>query len=1281
MQSTTVHRRSSTYNAPTPLTLIGYSADLYSDSRRHGYQGSTRNVRLHRATASGGGTIAKSEDGVRCVVAGKESLRILRLSDPSETPSADHKSSIGRGGHRIDSSRNLWDGSGLKIDSASTDVAWCHGTYNNKVLTSARNGDLIMWDLNKSGSTKYERKTKNHIRSIHKLSCSSIVHYYCVTGSADGDMRVWDLRDMSRSLMKIHHPTSVRSLVFSPCLSHPLQAVVGLDNGSIYRWDLQMGQRGQLDRLPVAHTGAILALDWCSPSRAHFGSSVSHEANIGTGAGIGGPGGESSGERSWILSAGLDHTVKVWDLSASSSSSLGTVAHIAHKPTYTLHPSFPVRRVLWRPDYPCELALVSNAEFGSGSGSELLASPRLSSASVNAGLDSLNGLNMGAGGGAMGILGGVSKHENVNEGKGTGAAGDAIEIWDVRRGWVAKWIVEAPSSEGGVTDLEFRDSHAVWAQHSSGTFAQLDLRNSVKPIDAVSRVALAWSVHGSSEGYEGIGEGALAFVADKEGKWEVPYDDVHPEKRHFMRERKINAKALGDAPRIPGQQSLGTFVRTPRAVDTEEDRDSNVFAMLARRYIVDDNDRRRMCSMNAEIAIEVGNVQAAQVWLLLGSLLTDIVPDWMCPIPSRSSSPPPTATQPIPLLHSISAPAALPSVGTFNIKLMGNPIPRETSTPASVSTMTSKHPSTHATSSESVFKPSQSKSGPSPAPTSTSTSNKSRSPSQNHGQNSRSSSIKPPPNSRNLTPVSSASSSPRRASVALPPSTMMTSTPRRPSILVSGVTARRPSVYTRSSTTQSESPSDSTRSGSQSLRHVGEGALDDSDSSEGSGDDEEVFKSNASDEEGIAAGEGTLISPQMRAATKIAPAHPSPLSRLAGQHRWTEDEDEGDREGEVEDEASPSPGSTDTDSDSADSEGSGGSTSARRNVRVRKTSSTSRSRSRRNSAATRIKSRSRSSTVVSLAAPAISSTIAPGTTPNPRTQHPLAKQSSQSSIRTIIAGDASVREQELASSVRDDKRSGDGGSRAHDANANDGECSDAQVEVEMSELRREVVTTEEALLRDAGWRALRDTLEDFADKGDVQMCAMLSIVAARELQISPGRVLRFLESYVDILMRLQLHTCAAYLRKHTEVDDVRNTSKLETVIYTACGRCRKPMTATSKSKGAYTLCAACQAVVRCSICHLPVRTLLFQCSVCTHGGHQECYWQYYMTRPMVELGLPLASRGRTIAREEDGDEGGEGPTRPAASMWRNEAGIVGHPCAAGCGHFCWAAARREEGEV
>ncbi|KAH0579399.1 hypothetical protein H2248_003538 [Termitomyces sp. 'cryptogamus'] len=120
----------------------------------------------------------------------RQALRIMYVSDGSRSYPG-HKSSVGRGGYRIDASRNLWDGSGLKIDSASTDVAWGHGAFKNKILTSARNGELIMWDINKAGPNKYERRSKDHPRSINAVSVSHIVYYYCITGSADGDMRVW----------------------------------------------------------------------------------------------------------------------------------------------------------------------------------------------------------------------------------------------------------------------------------------------------------------------------------------------------------------------------------------------------------------------------------------------------------------------------------------------------------------------------------------------------------------------------------------------------------------------------------------------------------------------------------------------------------------------------------------------------------------------------------------------------------------------------------------------------------------------------------------------------------------------------------------------------------------------------------------------------------------------------------------------------------------------------------------------------------------------------------
>jgi len=149
-----------------------------------------------------------------------------------------------------------------------------------------------------------------------------------------------------------------------------------------------MGSKGQLDRLPVAHSGPILALDWCAPD-----------------GGVPGAGG-------WIASGSLDRTVKVWDI---------TAPHFERMP-YTLSTRFPVRRVRWRPGYECELAIASNAEFGIG--------PMSDSGTIED-VD-------------------LEKPEEAPT-KRRMDIGDAVEIWDVRRGFIAKWQVGGSTIEGGVT--------------------------------------------------------------------------------------------------------------------------------------------------------------------------------------------------------------------------------------------------------------------------------------------------------------------------------------------------------------------------------------------------------------------------------------------------------------------------------------------------------------------------------------------------------------------------------------------------------------------------------------------------------------------------------------------------------------------------------------------------------------------------------------------------------------------------------------------------------------
>ena len=95
--------------------------------------------------SSGCGAISKNEDGQRCVVAEKSvsikdislafheftvpsasyiALRILRISDATERAPTDHKFVVGKGGYRIEASRNMFSGSGLKYDNILTDVLW-----------------------------------------------------------------------------------------------------------------------------------------------------------------------------------------------------------------------------------------------------------------------------------------------------------------------------------------------------------------------------------------------------------------------------------------------------------------------------------------------------------------------------------------------------------------------------------------------------------------------------------------------------------------------------------------------------------------------------------------------------------------------------------------------------------------------------------------------------------------------------------------------------------------------------------------------------------------------------------------------------------------------------------------------------------------------------------------------------------------------------------------------------------------------------------------------------
>ncbi len=507
---------------------------------------------------------------------------------------------------------------------------------------------------------------------------------------------------------------------------------------------------------------------------------------------------------------------------------------------------------------------------------------------------------------------------------------------------------------------------------------------------------------------------------------------------------------------------------------------------LARGYIYTGKSKAQICNHNADvgfpiflqspstmlntemqIAIDTGAHDAAQTWLLLASLLTRIVTP-----PTPPLSPLPTSSLPLP--HSASAPAAIPTI-----------------TPLPLTAMPERPATVDATILGQVKDRSPG--------------SLSRYPDERHRR-----STSGHRSTHGITPTSSNGSSPRKPSTGLPnvsaaifarrESNSGFQPPIRPRL---PSTLRRPSFSTQSM--HSESPSESMRS-HMSLRHIGEGALDDSDSDDSESDhgcdvpdDGHSATSSLDHHPPPATAPPSARVPHSPYLHRNTTAHPSPLSKLAltSHQAWTEDERD--------DEDSPSPASTSGGSSDGDGdEGESGSDDVRgAGGAHRRISSTSIVRLSRRSS-TKSGGRSGSSTVASLAVPS---------TP----QKGLVKQESQSSIRTVTAGEATpggtllrrdetIRDLEGARAALVRKSS----SSLHQRAKSDAFSSDFVVNADRegagdsggngngartsSDRTKVAIREAEQRLRGLAWETMRERFEQYSD----EVCLYFSVVFCLE---------------------------------------------------------------------------------------------------------------------------------------------------------------------------------------
>ncbi|EFC48051.1 WD repeat domain 24 [Naegleria gruberi] len=135
--------------------------------------------------------------------------------------------------------------------------------------------------------------------------------------------------------------------------------------------------------------------------------------------------------------------------------------------------------------------------------------------------------------------------------------------------------------------------------------------------------------------------------------------------------------------------------------------------------------------------------------------------------------------------------------------------------------------------------------------------------------------------------------------------------------------------------------------------------------------------------------------------------------------------------------------------------------------------------------------------------------------------------------------------------------------------------------------------------------SIQETIEYYAEMGDIQTCVSLIEVLDKKQNMSGEREAQWYLSYIELLNRHKLFTCANELINGCTNYEVHHLNKQSTSIRTSCGKCDSLLQNTD------TTCKKCSTRTNmCVICHLPVDGLFYWCQRCGNGGHLNhmCEW-------------------------------------------------------------------------
>ncbi|CZT22228.1 uncharacterized protein RCC_08097 [Ramularia collo-cygni] len=265
--------------------------------------GATQNATASHRTGLECRTISINERGTHAVIAGKELFKTVRIEDSNWVEDFNLRTAIR-------STPTTAAGAPRHIFSIDiADVAWAKGDSGDYIAAATSSGKIILYDLGHAGLQAAQ--LHEHFRQVHNVTFNPHRGNLLLSGSQDGTVRLWDVRDVRSQANAIGSKRTfsgqsggVRDVKWSP--TEGCDFAFGTDNGEIQRWDIRNLKTAKI-RIP-AHSLTCNTIDW-HPDGKH------------------------------ILSAGADKIVRVFDVSASRP----------RKASWEIRTPHPVMLARWRP--------------------------------------------------------------------------------------------------------------------------------------------------------------------------------------------------------------------------------------------------------------------------------------------------------------------------------------------------------------------------------------------------------------------------------------------------------------------------------------------------------------------------------------------------------------------------------------------------------------------------------------------------------------------------------------------------------------------------------------------------------------------------------------------------------------------------------------------------------------------------------------------------------------------------------------------------------------------